>query len=269
MIYILLSIIILFLLYVLSTCSKKTSPELRKLRRWAYAHRGLHGDGVPENSLKAFQAAVDNGYGSELDVHLLKDGNLAVIHDYDLKRSTGAEGIVENLTVDQLGEYFLEGTNESIPTLSQVLQLYNGRAPLIVELKISGGNTAQLCRAVCKELDDYEGSYCVESFDPRCVAWFRRNRPDIIRGQLTENFFASPTSQLPWIIKFLMRHQILNFLTYPDFIAYRFRDRKTFSNILCRKLWKTQGVAWTLQSKDEFDVAIKEGWIPIFEYFKP
>lgn len=213
--------------------------------------------------------AVEHGYGSELDVHLLKDGNLAVIHDYELKRTTGAAGVIEDLAVDQLCEYKLEGTDECIPTLSQVLALYDGRAPLIVELKSSGGNTALLCNAVCKELDAYNGPYCVESFDPRCVAWLRRNRPDIIRGQLTENFFASPTSKLPWYIKFVLRHQMLNFLTVPDFVAYRFKDRKTFSNILCRKLWKVQGVAWTLQTKEEYDTARAEGWIPIFEYFKP
>ena len=269
MIYFLLTLPVLFVLYVFSTRCKRKSAAVQKFCAWAYAHRGLHGNGVPENSLKAFQLAVDSCYGSELDVHLLADGNLAVIHDSALKRTTGIDGFVEDLTVDQLSSYHLGGTDETIPTLEQVLELYNGRAPLIVELKSVRNNSAQLCNAVCQVMDSYQGLYCVESFDPRCIAWLRRNRPDIIRGQLTDNFFASATSKLPWYIKFAMRHQMLNFTSVPDFIAYRFQDRKTFSNFLCRKIWNTQMVAWTLQTKEAYDQAVVEGWIPIFEYFKP
>ena len=241
----LILILLIFLLYVLSTICRKGHSGLSALQGWKYAHRGLHGDGVPENSLKAFSMAVENGYGSEMDVHLLADGQLAVIHDSLLKRTTGADGRIEDLTSLQLKNYRLEGTDETIPLFSQVLDIYAGKAPLIVELKPVGDNVDKLCERAMKVLDQYYGVYCVESFDPRCVYWFKKHRPEIIRGQLSENFLASPTSKLPAVLKFLLKALVFNFLTRPDFVAYKFTDRKTLGNFLCRKLWKAQGVAWS------------------------
>ena len=121
--------------YVLSIKGRTGHPGLKKLQGWNYAHRGLHGEGVPENSMKAFRLAVEQGYGAELDVHLLADGNLAVIHDSKLIRTTGAEGRIEDLTADQLKDYHLEGTEETIPLFSDVLALFEGKAPLIIELR--------------------------------------------------------------------------------------------------------------------------------------
>lgn len=262
-------IIIFLIAYILSTVCRSGHPGLAALRGWAYAHRGLHGDGVPENSMEAFRLAKESGYGIELDVHLLADGNLAVIHDSLLVRTTGATGRVEDLTTEELSNYKLEGTQETIPQFQQVLDLYDGCAPLIVELKAVDGNHGTLCKKTCEILDRYHGAYCVESFDPRCIAWLRKNRPDIIRGQLTENFFASPKSTLPWYLKFVLRHQILNFTVVPDFVAYRFSDRKTVSNLLARKLWGAQGVTWTIKTPEDLNTAVKEGWIPIFEGFRP
>jgi hypothetical protein len=118
-------------------------------------------------------------------------------------------------------------------------------------------------------LDGYCGAYCLESFDPRCIYWLRKNRPDLIRGQLTENYFKSKSVKIPWILKFLLRSQMLNFLLRPDFVACRYSDRKCLSNLLAEKLWNTQSVTWTLKSQEEFDTAIKENRIPIFEGFYP
>lgn len=244
-------------------------PGLIELRKWSYAHRGLYGDGAPENSMEAFRRAKAAGYGVELDLHLLADGNLAVLHDSQLKRATGAEGSIEDLTTEQLKGYRLQGTEETIPEFSQVLDLFAGAAPLIVELKCVRNNYAALCRTACEMLDRYDGKYCLESFDPRCIYWLRKNRPDILRGQLTENYFVSAGSKLPWLLKFLLKNQMLNFLTLPDFVAYKYKDRKTLSDFICRKIWGVQGVTWTVQNKKEFDQAVSEGWIPIFENFKP
>lgn len=255
-------------LYVLATRCRKGHPGLASLRSWRYAHRGLHGPAAPENSLAAFQKAVEGGYGMELDIHLMKDGNLAVIHDHSLRRTAGVDVRVEDLTAGELANYRLEGTDEAIPLFSQVLELVDGRAPLIVELKATGDNYAALCQAAVTMLEGYEGLYCIESFDPHCIGWLRRNRPHIIRGQLAENFFRSKEA-IPPVPKALMSWQLTHFLTMPDFVAYKFRDRKNPGTFLSRHLWGAQGVSWTIQSQQDLDTAEKEGWIPIFEGFTP
>ena len=259
----------LVLLWILALRCRRNRPGLADLRNWSYAHRGLHGPGAPENSMAAFRAALDGGFGVELDVHLLKDGNLAVMHDSLLNRTTGQAGRMEDLTTEDLKHYFLEGTAETIPEFGEVLDLFGGKAPLIIELKSADGNHAALTEAACKLLEGYPGPFCMESFDPKCVAWLRKNRPDIIRGQLAENFFRS-RNDLPDHLKFLATNLLFNFLTVPDFIAYKFADRNTTpSTVLCRKLWGTQGVSWTLRTREEYDTAVSEGWLPIFEGFLP
>lgn len=263
----LLLILVAFLLF--ATYCRRGHPGLKDLQGWAYAHRGLHGNGIPENSMGAFRAALEGGYGVELDVHLLKDGNLAVIHDSLLNRTTGQPGRVEDLSTGDLKNYPLEGTGETIPEFMDVLTLFNGQAPLIVELKPVDGNHAQLCEAACNMLATYKGVYCLESFDPRCVAWLKKNKPQLIRGQLTENFLKT-RNDLPDYQKFMLTHNLMNLLGRPDFVAYKFADRKdSFTTALCRRLWKAQGVTWTLKTQEEYDTAVKEGWLPIFEGFRP
>ena len=262
-------ILLIAILYILSTICRLGHPGLQKFRGWAYTHRGLYGNSVPENSMQAFAASKAAGYGVELDVHLLADGDLAVIHDSDVERVTGKKAIIEDLNSDQLDEYFLEGTDQTIPRFEDVLNLFDGKVPLIVELKSYRGNHAALCKAVCEMLDCYSGVYCLESFDPLCVHWLRKNRPEIVRGQLYVNYLASSKKKLPWIVKFIMTNQMVNFLVYPDFVAYKYVDRKVLSNTIVRRLWGAQGVTWTVQSQEEYDTAIREGWIPIFEGFRP
>ena len=269
MIYLLIFVAVLCFLYIMALRCRKGHKGLKALQGWAYAHRGLHGDGVPENSMQAFRLALENGYGIELDVHLMADGELAVIHDPSLKRTAGAEVFIEDMTKADLNRYSLEGTDEKIPLFSEVLSLFSGKAPLIVELKAERNNYAALAEAACNMLDAYQGPYCLESFDPRCIQWLRKNRPDEIRGQLTENFVANPRSKLPFVLKFVLTAQLMNFLSVPDFIAYKSADRKRLGNYLCRKFWGAQGVTWTVKSQAELDTAVKEGWLPIFEGFRP
>ena len=121
--------ILVFVLYLLALRGRKGHPLLEQLRQWKYAHRGLHGNGVPENSMAAFQLALDSGYGIELDIHLLADGNLAVIHDASLLRTAGVDVKIEDLTTQDLCNYRLENSEEMIPTFRQVLELFDGKAP--------------------------------------------------------------------------------------------------------------------------------------------
>ena len=254
-------------LWLMAIRGRSGHPQLHTLHGWSYAHRGLHGEGRPENSMAAFRAALEQGYGIELDIHLLADGELAVMHDFDLKRTTGVDGVIENLSAEHLKNLRLEGTDESIPLFQDVLALYAGKAPLIVELK-SKNNHAALTEAACKLLDGYQGAWCLESFDPRCLLWLKKNRPDVIRGQLTENYFKTPELKLPFILKWIMSKNLGNFLMKPDFIAYRYADRRdTVSNRICMK--RMTGVSWTIKTQEEYDAAVAEGWLPIFEGFLP
>ena len=263
------ALLALFLLYISALRCRRGHPTLAKLQGWGYAHRGLHGNGVPENSMEAFRLALEGGYGIELDVHLMKDGNLAVIHDPSLKRTAGADVHIEDLTAADLDAYTLEGTQERIPLFKDVLVLYAGKAPIIVELKAERGNHARLAEAVCNMMDSYKGVYCLESFDPRVIHWLRKNRPELCRGQLAENFFRSPKSKLPSYLNFVLTHQLENFLVVPDFVSYRFADRKNLGVWLARNIWCAQGVTWTIKSQADYDTAVKEGWIPMFEGFRP
>ena len=261
-------LLILLVLYLLALRGRTDNPGMEELRRWNYAHRGLHGGSLPENSMAAFRAALEGGYGIELDLHLLKDGNLAVIHDSLLQRTTGAAGRIEDLTTADLKNYSLEGTAETIPTFRDVLELFGGKAPMIVELKPVGGNHAALAAEACRQLESYSGAYCIESFDPRCLFWLKKHRPQIIRGQLSMNFFRHPEGQ-PLPIQAALTCHLLNFLSRPDFIAYKYADRNRLGCFLCRKLWHIQGVSWTLRTPAEHEQAQKEGWLSIFEGFRP
>lgn len=245
-------------------------PDLEGLQMYDYAHRGLHdaAAGVPENSLAAFRKAVENGYGMELDVHLTRDGKLAVIHDSNLERVCGAEGRVEDLTWEELQNFRLLGTEEKIPSLSQVLELVDGQVPLIVEVKPVQENHAVLCRRVSEDLEGYAGLFCVESFDPRAVFWFRRNRPDWIRGQLCEYYNRNGEKMNP-VLDFILHHLLTNIAASPDFVAYHVKDRDAVSLKLCRKLYQVQEVSWTIRSQEEYDMVKNDGALAIFEGFIP
>ena len=236
-----------------------------------YAHRGLHNikEGAPENSLAAFRRAVAHGFGAELDVHLLADGALAVFHDSDLKRMTGREGVVEDLSAPRLAEYRLGGTGETIPQLCEVLELFERAAlPLVVELKSHGGNHDALAARTVEELDKYAVPYVMESFDPRCLLWLRENRPEIIRGQLAQDFTRRP-SGLGAEMDRQMTELAFNAQTEPHFVAYNFEDRDVpaLRGIVERGF--PDVYYWTIRSPEDMAIAEAEGARVIFEGFIP
>lgn len=261
----------LALVWLLALMPRRQAPAtMTELTQWRYAHRGYHDNAlaIPENSLAAFRRAVEHGFGAELDVHLTKDGRLAVMHDESLMRMCGIDLRLCDLTAPEIAEYRLHATQEQVPFLEQVLPLFEREAPLIIELKTHGSNAGTLCQALMQTLDSYSGLYCIESFDPRVVFWFRRNRPDVVRGQLSENFTRDGTKLYP-LLRFLMHNLLTNFLTQPDFVAYNFRDRNDRSFSLCRRMYDVQEFSWTVRSKAEQSVAEHAGSVIIFEGFDP
>ena len=263
-------LIVLFLLWILALRCRKNHPALETLRKFRYAHRGLHdsANGIPENSMAAFRLAVENGYGIELDIHLTKDGRLAVIHDSSLLRTAGVDINVETLTAEELDQYRLEGTDEKIPFLEEVLPLFEGKTPLVVELKVEG-NAAALAKAACDLLDQYKANYCIESFHPQAVLWLKKNRPEICRGQLSQNFLKHEGTKMGKAVDFAMTQLLTSFLTVPDFIAYNHEHRNCISLQLAKAFWQVQEVSWTLRSPEAMEACEADGSLSIFEKFKP
>ena len=247
---------------------KRQKRQFRLAER--YAHRGYHDKPqIPENSMAAFRRAVEYGLPSEFDVHLIADGSLVVFHDEDLERQTGVKGSIEAYDITNLRKLRLEGTDEMIPTFDEVLDLYEGTGlPLLIELKCVKGNHRALAKAVAERLDSYTGEYVIESFDPRVLIEYRKLRPEVIRGQLSQNFFKSREG-LPFYQVVMLTNLMLNRLTKPDFIAYKFADRK---NPVLRSIIGRQGydeVSWTIKSADEFRTALRDGSVPVFEQITP
>ena len=242
---------------------RRDGPGWEKLEGFRYAHRGLHGPGVPENSLAAFRRAAEAGYGAELDVHLTRDGRLVVIHDGDLERMCGVPGRVAEKTAEELAALRLAGSEEHIPLLEEVLPLFAGRAPLVVELKTDRHGAAALAQDTVDCLERFSIDYCVESFDPRPLRWLRRHRPSVLRGQLSQDFHRHPSSQGPWN-RLALTNLFYNAFTRPDFVAYRFGDREKPAVRLCRKFGMRMAY-WTLRSRADVALAEQEGALPIFE----
>ena len=251
----------------LTVHGRKDQPGWEKFAHVRFAHRGLHGPGAPENSLAAFRRAAEAGCGAELDVHLTADGYLAVIHDSDLSRMCGVEGRVEDLTTSELGKLRLAGSGEPIPFLEQVLPLFEGKGPLVVELKTAGGNHAALCKKTLECLDRFRADYCIESFDPRCLLWLRKNRPEALRGQLTQDFLRHGEAQ-PLRNRLTLTAMLCNGLTRPDFVACRYQDRGMLPLRLWR-LWGGRTALWTIRTPGEMEETERLGALPIFEGFDP
>jgi len=242
-------------------------PDYSALHGFYYAHRGLHDNArrIPENSISAIRSAVEHGYGIEFDVHLTKDLIPVVFHDDSLLRICGVNARLRDYTYEELQQFSLLGTSERIPAFTDVLRLVDGRVPLIIEYKVEHGNAAQLCSICNAILADYRGTYCIESFHPQAVRWYRTHRPDIIRGQLSEDF----TREKLTVPRFLLSHLIGNCYASPDFVAYNCRHHGELSRTLCGSLYHSLRVAWTVRSEEElhriapyYDLYIFEGFLP-------
>ena len=227
------------------------------------AHRGLHDKTSPENSLSAFEKAVENGYAIELDVQLLADDTVVVFHDESLSRMTGNDGYIKFLNKDDLKVLNLAGSKEHIPTFEEVLKLVNGRTPLLIEIK-NQFKVGKLEQKVIDLLKDYKGEYAVQSFNPFSLNYFKHHAPQILRGQLSGYF---KEEKLAFIKKFLLKRMSFNKnVSEPNFISY---DATTLPNRFVRKYKRLPLLAWTVRSKEEYLKTIKYCDNIIFENFIP
>lgn len=218
-----------------------------------FAHRGLHQArcAAPENSLAAFALAVRHGFGIELDVRRTADNALVVFHDRSLARVCGRKGCVEEMTLEEIRQAQLYDSGQKIPLFSEVLDLVHGQVPLLVEIKMEGLDP-KLCELTARALDAYRGEFCVESFHPYALYWFRRNRPLVPRGQLLTDFFRESPSTPRWQ-KWLMSSLITGLWTRPNFFSLdrRYRNTRRFRALAARK----PAFGWTFRSEEEMRAA--------------
>lgn len=213
------------------------------LKGRSYAHRGLHGAGVPENSPRAFALAIERGLGIECDVQRTADGQAVVFHDWELDRLTAQTGAVIDRRADDLATIPLTGGTDCIPTLRAFLDQVAGRVPVLIELKSRKDiRAAPLCLAVRRALEGYAGPAAVMSFDPRVSRWFARHSPHIVHGLVvTEN--GSRT--LPATFKL----HLAFWQARPQFLAWDVRDLP--SKFVAVQRWRGFPVlTWTVRSAE-------------------
>lgn len=258
---VILCLFLLYLFLIMPRIFKK--PDRTPFQGIHYAHRGLfdnHSE-APENSLPAFRKAVERGYGIELDVQLSKDNELVVFHDATLKRMCGVEGNVWDYTLKELKTFKLAESSETIPSFREFLDVVDGKVPFILEYKLDRPQT-EVCRLANDMLKDYKGYYCIESFHPLALVWYKKNRKDVLRGQLCEEFFRNPKYRTPALS--LQSFLFLNFLTRPDFIAYNHKHARNISRRMCRRLGALS-VTYTIKTKEEYEKAKNQFELFIFD----
>ena len=263
---IVLLFVVFILLYIYAICPRLSRrKDMTHYRHTMFAHRGYHckEKGIPENSMMAFRAALANGYGIELDLHLTKDGELVVFHDDTLKRMCSRPDTIENLTSHELKSCHLLGTSETIPLFRDVLSLVDGKVPLLIELKIPT-SSLQICEETLRQLQGYHGRYLIQSFNTMGIRWFRFHAPQILRGQLSSNLTADNQEEF-WFFRFVVKHLLANFLGRPDFISYKLSDLPAANVWILKNLFHIPIAVWTLRTpkmlsrgKQHFDIQIFE-----------
>ena len=230
------------------------------------AHKGLFDHQTPENSLSAFQKAVDNNYIIECDVRLISDGTVVVFHDEQLSRMTNRDGYVKNLTKESLVDYKLLDSEECIPTLEQVLELVDGKVGILIDLKDTQIRVGQLEKAVCKLIRHYKGDVAVQSFNPLSLEWFAKHSPNVFRGQISSFFKGDEYKGISFIRKYLLKRLKFNKRSKPNFISYDIND---LPNRFVKKYSDLPLIGWTVTSQEQYRKSFNDVDNIIFEGFEP
>ena len=241
-------------------------PDMSAFMGTNVAHRGYFDNeaGIPENSLASFRAAIEKGFVIELDIQLSSDGVAFVFHDADLERMCGVQGKIWEYTAAELKEMKLFGTEETIPTFEETLALVNGQVPLLVEYKMDKVDTA-VCAAGQALLDEYNGAYAIQCFDPRALLWYKKNAPQVARGQLAEKFWENEKydGQPLYLV---LTYMLTNVATRPDFISYKAIHKDNLSLKICRILG-AKTACYTVKSAEELAYVNGDFDMYIFDSF--
>ena len=238
-----------------------TREKIKPFTETYIAHRGLFDLklSIPENSIPAFKRAVEYGYGIELDVRLTKDEVLVVFHDDTLLRMCGVAKKVSELTYEELQEYTLQKTDCHIPKFSEVLKVVKKETPLVIEIKSVKGDR-RTAPYLDKELENFDGTYCIESFHPLEIRWYKINRPEVVRGILTSKYTRKITHVDP---------MVLNVFSRPQFIAYNYKMAHSAKFTFMRTVYEFYNAAWTIKNQKTIEEIKDVVQIFIFDSFIP
>ena len=218
----LIIVVVLLAFFIFLICpSLRHHSERKNTPGMIFAHRGLHSifENTPENSMPAFDRAIELGIAIETDIHVTKDNKVVIFHDKTLKRMCGIDAAVEDKTLEELTSLKLLDTDCTIPSFEQFLKRVDGKVPLLIELKTESPKTCKrLCEAADKLLSDYKGKYYIQSFYPPALYWYRKHRKNVFRGQLSSGDLGKGIAMK------LLSCLLLNFLSRPDFISYEIQN---------------------------------------------
>ena len=202
-----------------------------------YAHRGFHSEIVTENTKEAFKIAIERNYPIELDVRLTKDKTVIVFHDRNLKRLYDINEKVKDYKYKKLSK----ASSKEISKLTDILNLINGKVPVIIEVK-KDRRDFKLEKELVKILDKYNGSFAVKSFNKKTMLWFKRNREEYVRGLLVHN-------NIKTIFDRYRLYRTINKLDL-DFISVNYR---LLNKRYIRRYGKNMKVlAWTIKNSEVY-----------------
>ena len=234
-----------------------------------FAHRGLWDADRPENTMAAAQAAVDSGFGIEVDLQLSKDDQAMVFHDDTVDRLTSEIGWVQSYTAEELGQMSILESDQTIRALPELLKIVDGRVPLLLELKDPtarpGGILGPLETRVMRDLSTYVGPVAVMSFHPGVVKNLARMAPAVPRGLVGQQFDPEEVGQET-------ADALNDYASFEDsgccFISHNWRDlgmpavarlKEQGVPILC---WTTRAPVEGIFAKKIADNVTFEGYLP-------
>lgn len=219
------------------------------LTKTIISHRGLYdNEKIYENSLQAIKKAKDKGYIIEIDIHLTKDNKIVVFHDHNTKRITNKDMIIEESLYRDLNNQNII----HIPLLKEVLSLVDKKVPLLIEIK-QQNKVGTLEQKLMDILKNYQGDFAIQSFNPKVLYWFKKNYPNIIRGQLSCKY---KNKKIPKIEKFFLKNMLLNSVTKPNFISYKYNEL-SISKLKKYKNKKIITLGWTIKNKKDYNKYIQ------------
>ena len=204
------------------------------------AHRGIHNEAIPENSMKAFSLALKKNIPIEFDVHILKDKNIVVFHDDNLKRMTNKDKFIKECTYEEIKDLKLKNTDEKIPLLKDVLKLVGGKVLLDIELKMDVTDHS-LEDGLIEILKDYNGEVILKSFDYRKVKYLKKH---------TNYKIGLLIKRMSGFKDFVIRNINFNIIIKPDFLACN----KNMLDCKSVKTFKKDIYIWTIKNKDELKI---------------